>query len=158
HQIHEALPEADVRVLRGVTAATAEVLGRLRAILVALILVVLLSAAIGVASTMTATFLERRLGAGPLGGVGGPPARVGCVLLAASALLGALGGLLGGSAGLLFGRWLGARVLEVQVPWIPEIVPAAVAAGLLLAMLSSFAPVVRALERFPASTLKRATG
>jgi putative ABC transport system permease protein len=158
HQIQEVLPEARVTVLRGVTGATAEVLGRLRAVLIALILVVLLSAAIGVASTMAATFLERRLEAGLLVAIGARRAHVVAFFLTESALLGAFGGLLGGAFGLPFGRWLGGRVLEVQVPWIPEIVPVTVVAGLLLAMLSSFAPVVRALERFPAETLKRATG
>jgi putative ABC transport system permease protein len=156
-QLRQALPEADARVVHGVTAATADVLGRLRGVLLALAVVALLGAAVGVTATMTATVLERRLEAGLMMAIGAARRRVALFFLLEAALLGSLGGLLGGALGLAAGRLLGAGALGVEVPWKPMLLPFAVLLGLLLATLASAPPVFRALGRYPATLLKRAT-
>jgi ABC-type antimicrobial peptide transport system permease subunit len=106
---------------------------------------------------MTATVLERRLEAGLLVAIGAPRGRVVLFFLSEAALLGLLGGLLGGGLGLLGGRLLGSGVLGVTVPWMPILLPFAALLGLAVAVLASTAPVARALERYPADILKRAT-
>jgi putative ABC transport system permease protein len=141
----------------GVTQATADVLGRLRWVLTALAAVALAGAAVGVTAAMTATVLERRLEAGLLVAIGAPRGRVVLFFLSEAALLGLLGGLLGGGLGLLGGRFLGSGVLGVTVPWMPILLPFAALLGLAVAVLASTAPVARALERYPADILKRAT-
>lgn len=157
HQINEAIPEGRAGVVYGVTSATADVLGRLRGVLVALAVVALAGAAVGVTAAMTATVLERRLEAGLLVALGAPRSRVVLFFLSEAALLGCLGGLAGGGLGLLAGRLLGSGVLGVSVDWMPVLLPFAVLLGLGIAVLSSLAPVLRALERYPADILKRAT-
>jgi putative ABC transport system permease protein len=156
-QIGEALPEAEARILYGVTAATADVLGRLQGVLLALAVVALAGAAVGVTAAMTATVLERRLEAGLMVAIGSPRSHVVLFFLSEAALLGGLGGLAGGLAGLAGGRLLGSAALGVDVPWMPVLLPFAVLLGLLVAVLASLAPVLRALERYPAEILKRAT-
>jgi putative ABC transport system permease protein len=156
-QLNNALPAARTSVVSGVTAATADVLGRLRGVLGALAAVALLGAAVGVTAAMTATVLERRLEAGLMVAIGAPRARVVFFFLSEAALLGLLGGVAGGALGLAAGRMLGSGVLGVAVPWLPVLLPFAALLGLLLAVLASLAPVVRALERYPADILKRAT-
>jgi putative ABC transport system permease protein len=155
-QIEEAVPGARVELVRGVTAATAEVLGRLRAVLVALAAVALAGAALGVTAAMTATVLERRLEAGLLVALGTPRGRVAGFFLLEAALLGLAGGLAGGALGLPAGRLLGEGALGVAVPAAPVLVPFAAALGLLLAGLASLPPVLRALRRHPASLLAKA--
>jgi len=155
-QIEEAVPGARVELVRGVTAATAEVLGRLRAVLAALAAVALAGAALGVTAAMTATVLERRLEAGLLVALGTPRGRVAGFFLLEAALLGLAGGLAGGALGLPAGRLLGEGALGVAVPAAPVLVPFAAAFGLLLAVLASLPPVLRALRRHPASLLARA--
>jgi putative ABC transport system permease protein len=140
-----------------VTNATADVLGRLRGVLVALAVVALAGAAVGVTAAMTATVLERRLEAGLLVALGSPRSRVVFFFLSEAALLGGLGGLAGGGLGLLGGRLLGSGVLGIAVDWMPVLVPFAGLLGLGIAVLASLAPVLRALERYPADILKRAT-
>jgi putative ABC transport system permease protein len=157
HQIGEAIPEGKAAVVYGVTRATADVLGRLQGVLVALAAVALAGAALGVTAAMTATVLERRLEAGLLVALGAPRSRVVLFFLSEAALLGCLGGLAGGGLGLLAGRLLGSGVLGIAVDWVPALVPFAVLLGLGLAVLASLAPVLRALERYPADILKRAT-
>jgi putative ABC transport system permease protein len=157
HQIDLALPDAKARVVYGVTTATAEILGRLRGVLMALAVVALAGAAVGVTAAMTATVLERRLEAGLLVAIGAARARVVLFFLTEAALLGLLGGLVGGGMGLAAGRLLGSGALGIQVPWLPILLPFAALLGLTLAVLASLAPVLRALERYPADILKRAT-
>ncbi|HSS77591.1 MAG TPA: FtsX-like permease family protein [Thermoanaerobaculia bacterium] len=156
-QLNQALPQARTSVVSGVTAPTADVLGRLRGVLAALVAVALLGAAVGVTAAMTATVMERRLEAGLMVAIGAPRGRVVFFFLSEAALLGLLGGVAGGALGLAAGRLLGSGVLGVAVPWIPVLIPFAALLGLLLAVLASLAPVVRALERYPADILKRAT-
>ncbi len=156
-QLNEALPGARTAVNFGVTQATADVLGRLRWVLTALAVVALAGAAVGVTAAMTATVLERRLEAGLLVAIGAPRGRVVLFFLSEAALLGLLGGLLGGGLGLVGGRLLGSGVLGVTVPWMPVLLPFAALLGLAVAVIASAAPVARALERYPADILKRAT-
>lgn len=156
-QLNNALPGARTSVVTGVTAATADVLGKLRGVLGALAAVALLGAAVGVTAAMTATVMERRLEAGLMVAIGAPRSRVVLFFLSEAALLGLLGGVTGGALGLAAGRLLGSGVLGVAVPWLPVLLPYAALLGLLLAVLASLAPVVRALERYPADILKRAT-
>lgn len=155
-QIGEAVPQGRASIVYGVTGATADVLGRLRGVLIVLAGVALLGAAVGVAAAMTATVLERRLEAGLMIALGAARLRVVLFFLSEAALLGLLGGLFGGAAGLVAGRLLGGGVLGVEVPWMPLLLPFSVLLGLLLAVLASLAPVLRAFERYPAATLKRA--
>jgi putative ABC transport system permease protein len=156
-QINEILPQARASVVYGVTGATADILGRLRGVLAALAAVALAGAAVGVTAAMTATVLERRLEAGLMIAIGAARGRVVFFFLSEAALLGLLGGGLGGAAGLVAGRLLGSGVLGVDVPWVPLLLPFAALSGLLLAVIASLLPVLRALERYPAAILKRAT-
>jgi putative ABC transport system permease protein len=156
-QINKAIPRARTSVDYGVTQATADVLGRLRWVLAALAAVALAGAAVGVTAAMTATVLERRLEAGLMVAIGAPRGRVVLFFLSEAALLGGLGGLAGGAAGLVAGRLLGSGILGVAVPWMPVLLPFAVLLGVTVAVLASAAPVARALERYPADILKRAT-
>jgi putative ABC transport system permease protein len=156
-QLRQALPEADAQVVHGVTAATADVLGKLRGVLLALAAVALLGAAVGVTAAMTATVLERRLEAGLMVAIGAARRRVVLFFLLEAALLGGMGGLLGGGLGLPAGRLLGAGALGVEVPWKPMLLPVAVLLGLVVAVVASAPPVARALGRYPAALLKRAT-
>jgi putative ABC transport system permease protein len=157
YQISQAIPGGTAQVMTGITAATADVLGRLRGVLIALAVVTLIGAAVGVMAAMTATVLERRLEAGLLVAIGAPRHHVVLFFLTEAALLGLFGGAAGGGLGLLGGRLLGRGALEIAVPWTPQLLPFAALLGLLVAVCASSAPVLRALERYPANILKRAT-
>lgn len=157
HQISEAMPDADGRVLTGVTEATAAVLGRLDRVLMALAVVVLLGATVGVSAATMATVLERRLEAGLLAALGAEVWRVVAFFLAEAVVLGLAGGLLGGIGGLAAGRLLGHLVLDVTVGWVPLLLPIAVGVGIAVAVAGAALPVARVLRGRPALTLKRAT-
>jgi putative ABC transport system permease protein len=157
YQIGEALPGARARVVRGITAATADLAGRLRPVLLALAAVALAGAAVGVTAVMTATVLERRLEAGLAVALGAETWKVSVFFLSEAALLGLVGGLAGGALGLVAGRLAGAAVFGVAVPWAPVLLPLAAGAGVVLAVAGSLPAVIRPLVRDPAAILKRAT-
>jgi putative ABC transport system permease protein len=156
-QLGQAIPGSTARVVYGITAATADVMGRLRGVLLALAAVALVGSVVGVTAAMTATVLERRLEAGLMVAIGAPRAHVVLFFLSEAALLGLLGGLAGGGLGLAGGRLLGSGALGIAVPWMPQLLPFAALLGLGVAVCASCAPVVRAMELYPAAILKRAT-
>ena len=157
YQIDEALPDAHAEVVRSITAATADLTGRLRPVLAALAVVALLGAAVGVTAAMTATVVERRLEAGLAVALGAETWKVTLFFLSEAALLGLAGGLVGATAGLAAGRLLGAAVFGVAVPWAPVLLPLGAGAGIALAVAGSLPAAVRPLLRDPAAILKRAT-
>lgn len=157
HQISEAMPDADGRVLTGVTETTAAVLGRLDRVLIVLATVVLLGATVGVSAATTATVLERRLEAGLLVALGAEVWRVVAFFLTEAVVLGLAGGLLGGVGGLAAGRLLGHLVFDVTVAWVPLLLPVAAGVGIAVAVAGAAVPVARVLRGRPALMLKRAT-
>lgn len=157
HQIDEAMESATARVRTDVTQATAQVLGRLDRVLLALAAVVLVGAAVGVSAATTATVLERRLEAGLFLALGAETWKVVAFFLAEAVVLGLAGGLLGGLGGLAGGRLLGRWVFDVTVPWVPLLLPVALGVGVAVSLVGAGLPVLRVLRGRPALTLKRAT-
>lgn len=157
HQLEEAVPGARATVVRGVAGAAGEVLGRLRGVLLALTIVLLIGAIVGTMAAMTATTLERRLEVGLFLALGSERRRVARFFLTESAVLGLLAGIVGGLGGLAAGRLLGDRVFGVAVPWAFALLPYAIGAGVAVALLGSLPPVLRALHRDTALMLKKAT-
>lgn len=157
HQIDEAMDDATARVRTEITDATAHVLSRLDRVLLALAVVVLVGAAVGVSAATTATVLERRLEAGLLLALGAQTWKVVGFFLSEAVVLGLAGGLLGGFGGLAGGRLLGAWIFDVPVPWVPLLLPVALGVGVAVAVLGAALPVARALRGRPALILKRAT-
>jgi putative ABC transport system permease protein len=158
HQIDEVLPGARARVVPEVAAATAELAGRLRPILLALAALTLLGAAVGATAAMTATVVERRLEAALASALGAEGWKLVAFFTAEAALLGLAGGLVGGGLGLPAGRLLGEAVFAVAVPWAPVLLPVAAAAGVALALAGFLPAALLPLRRAPAALLKGATG
>jgi putative ABC transport system permease protein len=157
HQIDEALPDARARVLTGITDATARLLSSLRRLLLALTGVILVGSGLGVAAVTTTSMLERRREAGLLVALGAETWKVAGLFVAEALVIGLAGGLTGGLLGLAAGRFLGKLVLGVTVPWVPVLLPLAVAAGCAVAVAGALGPVARLLRDRPALALKEVT-
>lgn len=155
-QIDEALPGARAQVLSGITGATARVLLSLRQVLLALALVILAGAGLGVAAVTTTSMLERRQEAGLLVALGAETWKVAGLFVAEALAIGLAGGLAGGLLGLTAGQALAELVLGVSVPWVPVLLPAAIAAGCAVAAAGALLPVTRLLADRPALALKEA--
>ena len=155
--ITQSLAGAKAQVVRGISGASGEILGQLRAVLLLMAVVILVGTAIGVTAAMTATVLERRVEAGLLVAIGAEGRQIALFFLTEAAILGLAGGLVGGALGAFGGDLLGRWVFGFAVPFNPVLLGPALILGVLVAVLGSLPPVIRALRTLPAQTLARAT-
>lgn len=155
HQVGEALPGARVSVVRGVAGASGVLLGRVRQVLLLMAGLLVVGAAVGTTAAMAATVLERRVEVGLLAALGAERSRIARFFLTEAALIGLVGGGFGGAAGLLLGKLLAGVLFEQPAPWQPALLPAALLSGLVVAVLGSLPPVLRAVAHDPAQVLKK---
>jgi putative ABC transport system permease protein len=155
-QIEEAVPGGRSQVVLQTSGAAADVLGRLRAVLLLMAGVVVAGTVVGATAAMASTVLERRLEVGLLRALGAERRAVALFFIGEAALLGSVAGAVGGSLGVLLGRPLMRAVFGTPGAWSWPVLPYAVLLGLVVAVVGSVPPVVRALGESPARELKRA--
>ena len=140
-----------------------ELLGRLRVALLALSVVALLLACLGIANTMFAAVLERTREIGILKAVGARSRDVMLLFVAEAAVLGLVGGVLGGSVAALLAR-AGNSMVDAFVPSVagvsveafrPDFTTAVIALVLAVAlsMGSGLLPAMRAAAQEPMKAL-----
>jgi putative ABC transport system permease protein len=122
-QLSETLPQFQVRPLREVTEAEGVLLGRIRLLIVSMIILILILTALCVLATMAALAMERRADVGLMKALGGSITRIVGFFVAEVGLLGAVGGLVGAVLGLALSYWMGLRVFGTAVPPQWEIFP-----------------------------------
>jgi putative ABC transport system permease protein len=152
-QIDAALPSARATVVREVTAASARLLRRLESGLLALALLVLAAAALGVAATLNAGVLERRHELALLAALGGERRQILALYLGETALLGLAGGTIGGALGLLTARAVRLGLLGMPPSWDAVLLPVVGLAGVFVALAAVAWPLVLTLRRPAAAVL-----
>jgi putative ABC transport system permease protein len=126
-QLEKALPGFQVRPLRQVTEAEGALLGRIRLLIVSMVVLILVLTALCVLATMAALAMERREDVGLMKALGGPISRIVSLFLAEVGVLGAVGGFLGCLAGVALSIWMGRRVFGTAISPRWEILPLTVA-------------------------------
>jgi putative ABC transport system permease protein len=122
-QISESLPQFQVRPIREVTEAEGALLGRIRLLIVSMIILILVLTALCVLATMAALGMERRADVGLMKALGGSITRIVGFFVAEVGLLGAAGGLVGAVLGAGLSYWMGLRVFGTAVTPRWEIFP-----------------------------------
>jgi putative ABC transport system permease protein len=143
-------PGLDVRPVPQVTQAEGDLMGRIRLLIVATIVLILVLTALCVLATMAALAMERRADVGLMKALGGSISRVLRLFLAEVGVLGAVGGVLGCAVGLLLSRWMGQRVFSAAISPRWEVFPltiflmiaVALAGALPLRLLGKIKPAV----------------
>lgn len=143
-------PDLDVRPIPQVTAAESDLLNRIRLLIVATVLLILVLTALCVLATMAALAMERREDVGLMKALGGSISRVVGLFMAEVGVLGAVGGLIGCLAGLILSRWMGQRVFAAAISLRWEVFPltillmvaVALAGALPLRLLGKVKPAV----------------
>lgn len=153
-RLEQSIPGAEVRVVGQVAQAEAQVLAKVKLIMLLVAALVLATAGLAIFSVMTTSFLERTREIGLMKALGASDGGI-LVLFAAEVSLAALGG---GLLGFLWGYGM-AQAITLAV----FAAPAASGWGALgltlgvavaVAFLGSFIPVCRALRLDPAITLR----
>jgi putative ABC transport system permease protein len=122
-----ALPQYQVRPIRQVAEAEGALLGRIRLLIVSMVLLILILTALCVLGTMAALAMERRKDVGLMKSLGGSISRIVGIFLAEVGVLGAAGGLLGTILGAALSYWMGLRVFDTAIAPRWEVFPATIA-------------------------------
>jgi putative ABC transport system permease protein len=133
-QLAQQLPEYQVRPLRQVADAEGALLARIRLLIVAMIVLILVLTALCVLGTMAALAMERREDVGLMKALGGSISRVVGIFLAEVGVLGAMGGIAGTLLGFALSYWMGLKVFGAAISPRWEVFPITVALMILVAL------------------------
>ncbi|HEX4544562.1 MAG TPA: ABC transporter permease [Candidatus Acidoferrum sp.] len=151
--LHQRVPEAEVRPIRQFTEGEAKIYNRISGLLTATVGIVLLLTALCVMAAMTNVAMERKMDVGLMKAIGGATRRVLRLFLVEAALLGLAGGLLGAAIGIFLSIGLGKAVFGVAARPRLIVYPVAVALTIFVAILSAF-PLRRLASIRPASVFR----
>jgi len=133
-QLSEALPQFQVRPIREVTEAEGALLGRIRLLIVSMIILILALTALCVLATMAALAVERRADVGLMKALGGSISRIVGFFVAEVGVLGACGGLIGAFLGAALSYWMGLRVFDTAISPQWEVFPVTILLMTIVAM------------------------
>ncbi|HVO79151.1 MAG TPA: ABC transporter permease [Terriglobales bacterium] len=141
HTLAQAVPAADVRPVRQIMEGEARVLGKTRATLLAAAVLIILTAALCVLSTLIGWVLDRRRDFAIMKALGASERLLNGFFAAEAAALGAVGALLGFGIGVGVAAWIG-RV-NFQAPVEPRfiVLPVVLLGGIAVALISSVLPI-----------------
>lgn len=154
YSIQEVLPGSDVRVIRRVADSEGQILTRVRSLLWLVALAALLAAALAVGASSAASVIERRSELALMKALGAGSASVGFLLVAEQLLLAFIGGAIGYAVGLFLARIVGTKIFGV--PPAPSLLVLGVilALAILVTLLGSALPLLRATRTEPAPILR----
>jgi putative ABC transport system permease protein len=154
YSIKQALPGADVRVIRRVADGEGRILTRVRTLLWLVTLASLLAAGLAVGASSAAAVIERRTEIGLMKALGAGSATVGFLVAAEQLLLAFTGGAIGYALGIFLARLVGQHIFGVAPS--PSILVLLVILVLATAvtLLGSAFPLRRAARYQPAPILR----
>jgi len=121
------LPGATVRPIRQLAEGEGRLFSRIKGLLLATVILILVLTALCVLATMAALAMDRRLDVGLMKALGGSMRQVLRLFLLEAGSLGLAGGLVGCGAGLLLSEWVGRRVFGAGVTPRLEVLPVTLA-------------------------------
>lgn len=152
-ELARALPDDEVRPVRDVAEAEGALLARIRLLIVAMVVLILVLTALCVLGTMAALAMERREDVGLMKALGGSISLVVGIFLAEVGALGAAGGLVGSLLGFALSYWMGWRVFGTAIS--PRWIVFPVTVGLMIVVALAGALPLRLLGRVkPAAILR----
>jgi putative ABC transport system permease protein len=153
-QITQALPGADVRVIRRVAEGEGAILTRVRTLLWLVTFASLLAAALAVGASSAASVIERRTEIGLMKALGAGSGTVRFLLVAEQLLLAVVGGGLGYALGILLARLVGQRIFGAAPEFSFFVLAVIVGLAAIVTLLGSAIPLRRASRYEPAPILR----
>ena len=149
-----ALPEADVQPVRQIVEAEARVLDKTRATLLASTAIIILTAALCMLATLTASVFDRRKDFAVMRALGASQRTVSALFAAEAAGIGLAGAVLGFALGLGIAAWIGRANFHASVSPRFGIFPEVIAGSVLLALLAALMPISMLRKVQPAVILR----
>jgi putative ABC transport system permease protein len=154
HQLAETIPAADVRPVRQIMEGEARVLGKTRATMLAAAVLIILTAALCVLSTLTGWVFDRRRDFAIMKALGASDRLLNGFFAAEAAALGAAGAVIGFVLGIGIAAWIG-RV-NFHAPVVPRfsVLPFVLAGSIVVTLLSAMLPISLLRRVQPAAILR----
>jgi len=140
-RLTQALPAAEVRPVRQVMEGEARVLGKTRATLLAATVLIILTSALCVLSTLMGWVFDHRQDFAIMKALGASEGLISGFFAAAAAALGVMGGVIGFAIGIGVAAWIG-RV-SFHAPVVPRfgVLPFVVVGSILVALIAAGLPM-----------------
>jgi putative ABC transport system permease protein len=141
NQLAESIPSADVRPVRQIMEGEARVLGKTRATLLAAAVLIILTAALCVLSTLMGWVFDRRRDFAIMKALGASGRLLNGFFAAEAAALGAIGAVVGFVLGIGIAAWIGRA--NFHAPVVPRfsVLPVVLLGSILVTLLSSILPI-----------------
>jgi putative ABC transport system permease protein len=149
-----ALPGAEVVPVTELVAGEAGVVGRLHLLMLLLALAAITASTLGLASTTTATVVERAREFGLMRAMGATSTQLATLLLAETLLVSLLGGALGWLAGTGAAALIRGDAFAAPASAQPLLLPAALAVAACVALAGTLGPLRLALRLDPVQVLR----
>jgi len=149
-----ALPDAEVRPVRQIVEGETRVLGKMRSTLLMAALLIILTAAVCVLSTLTGWISDRRRDFALMKALGASGRMLQGFFAAEAAALGAVGALLGFTIGAGIAVWIGRVNFHAPVTPRFSVLPAILAGGIVTALLAAILPISLLRRVQPATILR----
>lgn len=153
HQLEEAIPGSVVRPIWQVAASEGVVIEKLQWLLVVVTLAALVATAMGIASLMTSTLIERAKEIGLMKALGAHNWQVALLFYAEACLSAVIGALLGCFAGWWLAYLIGWQLFDAPLRFTWIVVPCVILMSIAIALMGTWFPVRRITRLYPIEVL-----
>ena len=153
-RLGQALPGADVHPVRQVTEGEANVLGKMRSTLLVAAILIILTAAVCVLSTLTGWVSDRRRDFALMKALGASGRMLQGFFAAEAAALGAIGATLGFAIGVGVAIWIGHANFHAPVTPRLSVLPVVLVGGIAIALVAAILPISLLRRVQPATILR----
>jgi len=153
HQLEEAISGSVVRPIWQVAASEGVVIDKIQLLLVVVTLAALVAAAMGIASLMTSTIMERAKEIGLMKALGARQWQIMLLFYLEAASSGLLGGAAGCVAGWGLAKSIGLMLFDAPLNFAWVVVPCVLVVAVLIALIGTWFPARRIARLYPVEVL-----
>ncbi|MCK3658958.1 ABC transporter permease [Pasteurellaceae bacterium Pebbles2] len=153
HQLEEAISGAVVRPIWQVAASEGVVIEKIQLLLGVVTIAALIAAAMGIASLMTSSIIERSREIGLMKALGAYQWQITLLFYCEAIISGLLGGITGCIAGWALAKFIGAALFGAPLDFAWIVVPCVLLLAVLIALIGTWFPAHRIAKLYPVEVL-----